>query len=151
MTTGIDRLFGHIKKNIAELRGITLSDYGDPAENSSVYNRAAQICALDIILHEHRKKFGNQLNELKGKNALHHKLLLKYKWPLSEIRDLTLNDALLALQEDLQLEALPDSDNEYLKQVLSSHYPINFPDYLDSEWDPDLSEKYLGGTQRQPQ
>ena len=143
MTTGIDRLFGNIKKNIAEIRGVTLSDFADPSEISPVYNRAALICALDIILHEHRKKFGNQLNELKGKQALHHKLLIKYKWPLSVIRELTLSDVILALQDELQIEDLPSGAGDYLSQVVGSHYLINFPDYLDSEWDPDLSAKYL--------
>lgn len=143
MTNGIAFLFTHIKTNIAKLRGITLSDYGDSAENSSVYNRAALICALDILLHAHRKEFGNRFNELKGKQALHHMLLLKYKWPLSVIRELTLSDVALALQDELKMEALPGGAGDYLLQVVGSHYSINFPDYLDDEWDPDLSEKYL--------
>lgn len=101
------------------------------------------ICALDIILYEHRKKYGNQLNGLNGKQALHHKLLLKYKWPLSVIRDLTLTDALLALHDEIQFSALPEPASEYLSRITHSNYPVNFPDYLDAEWDPELSEKFL--------
>ncbi|MEF7316907.1 hypothetical protein U9X93_01900 [Escherichia coli] len=143
MINGIAHLFTQIKSNIAQLRGIQVSGYVDSSEVSCVTNRAVLICALDIILYEHRKKYGNQLNGLNGKQALHHKLLLKYKWPLSLIRDLTLTDALLALHDEIQFSALPEPVSEYLSRITHSNYPVNFPDYLDAEWDPDLSEKFL--------
>lgn len=143
MINGIAHLFTQIKSNIAQLRGIQISGYVDSSEVSCVTNRAVLICALDIILYEHRKKYGNQLNGLNGKQALHHKLLLKYKWPLSLIRDLTLTDALLALHDEIQFSALPEPVSEYLSRITHSNYPVNFPDYLDAEWDPELSEKFL--------
>ncbi|ENK2459426.1 hypothetical protein AB3B40_003776 [Escherichia coli] len=143
MINGIAHLFTQIKSNIAQLRGIQISGYVDSSEVSCVTNRAVLICALDIILYEHRKKYGNQLNGLNGKQALHHKLLLKYKWPLSLIRDLTLTDALLALHDEIQFSSLPEPVSEYLSRITHSNYPVNFPDYLDAEWDPELSEKFL--------
>lgn len=143
MINGIAHLFTQIKGNIAQLRGIKISGFVDNVEVSCVTNRTAQIFALDILLYEHRKKYGNQLNGLNGKQALHHKLLLKYKWPLSVIRELTLSDVLLALHDELQFSSLPKSVGDYLEQVVRTHYPVNFPDHLEAEWDPDLSEKFL--------
>ncbi|QAZ62372.1 hypothetical protein C3B80_07740 [Enterobacter cloacae] len=150
MINGVAHLFTQIKTNIAQLRGIQINGYVDSSEVSCVTNRAALICALDILLYEHRKKYGNQLNGLNGIQALHHKLLLKYKWPLSVVRDLNLQDALLALHDEIQFDSLPEPAGEYLSRVARTNYPINFPDYQDAEWDPDLSEKFLIEIQQQP-
>ncbi len=143
MINGIAHLFTQLKANIAELRGVKVSGFVDSTAVSCVTNRALQICALDALLYDHRKKYANQLNGLSGKQALYHKLLLKYQWPLSVIRDLTLSDVLLALHDELQFDSLPDGVGEYLSQVARANYPVNFPDHLEAEWDPDLSQKFL--------
>ncbi len=143
MIVGIGHLFMQIKENIAKIRDVRVSGFIDAAEVSLVNNRAAQICALDIILAEHRKKHGSRFNGLNGKQALHHIILLKYHWPLSAIRELSLADALLSLHDELQLESLPDEPRKYLTQIINTQYPVNFPDYLEAEWDPNLSEKFL--------
>ncbi|EBA7111596.1 hypothetical protein ORL35_002944 [Salmonella enterica] len=148
MISGIAHLFTQIKANIAELRDIKVSGFVDSTAVSCVTNRAVQICALDALLYEHRRKHANQLNGLTGKHALYHLLLLKYKWPLSVIRTMTLPDVLLALHDDLQFDSLPEGVGEYLSQIARTNYPVNFPDYLESEWDPDLSEKFLIEIQR---
>ncbi|AIV30138.1 hypothetical protein EC036_24910 [Enterobacter cloacae] len=143
MIIGIAHLFTQTKENIAKLRGVKLTGFIDDQEVYRVYNRAAQICALDTVLHQHRKQFANKLNLLQGKDALYHKLLTKYQWPMSEIKALSLSDCLLALHDELQIEGLPGEVSEYLNQVLRMQYPVNFPDYLEDEWDPALSDKFL--------
>lgn len=95
------------------------------------------MCILDVLLAKHREEHGNQFNGLNGINALHHKLLLKYKWPLDQIRALTISDCLLALHEELKLEALDDQIANHFKNVLSQYGENYFPDILDGEWDPD--------------
>lgn len=143
MIVGIEHLFTQVKENIAKQRNIQISGYVDSSEVSCVNNRAAQICTLDALLFEHRKKYATQFNGLNGKAALHHKLLLKYQWPLSTIRELTFTDILLALQDELRVENLPEDISRYLSQVALSQYPVTFADHPESEWDPDLAERLL--------
>jgi len=150
MIHGFGHLFVHIKENIAKVRDLKTSGYMDRAADACLNKRAAQICALDILLAEHRIKYGTLFNGLYGKQALHHKLLIKYKWPLSAIRALSLGDVLLALHDELAFESLSESAGNYLYQVTSlSEYPVNFPDYLEAEWDPLLSQKFLFDSQDQ--
>ena len=136
-TMFIGRHFINTKEKIAQLRNINIVGSIDFDEVSCVYNRAAQLCILDVLLAKHREEHGNQFNGLNGINALHHKLLLKYKWPLDQIRALTISDCLLALHEELKLEALDDQIANHFKNVLSQYGENYFPDILDGEWDPD--------------
>lgn len=143
MIVGIAHLFNQTKENIATVRSVKILGLVDMNEISCVNNRAVQICTLDFLLELHRKKYGNNLNGLNGKQALHHKLLMKYQWSPSIIRELSLSDIFLALHDELQLESLPEDAGRYLLQIARSQYPINFPDYLEKEWDPDLSQRFL--------
>lgn len=143
MIVGIAHLFTQVKENIAKQRNIQIGGYVDSTEVSMVNNRAAQICTLDALLFEHRKKYGTRFNGLNGKEALHHKLLLKYQWPISTIRELTLSDILLALQDELRVDNIPEDIGRYLSQITISQFPVNFADHPESEWDPELAEKLL--------
>jgi restriction endonuclease S subunit len=143
MIVGIAHLFTQVKENIAKQRNIQINGYVDSTEVSCVNNRAALICTLEALLLEHRKKYATRFNGLHGKAALHHKLLLKYQWPLSTIRELTFPDILLSLQDELRVETLPEDIRRYLSQVTISQYPVNFADYPESEWDPELAERLL--------
>lgn len=148
MIVGIAHLFTQVKENIAKQRNIQISGYVDSSEVSCVNNRAVQICMLDILLFEHRKKYATKFNGLNGKEALHHKLLLKYQWPLSTIRELSFPDVLLVLQDELRFENLPQDINSYLSKVSIIEYPANFADHPESEWDPDLAEKLLADIEK---
>jgi len=150
MINGFAHLFVQTKENIAKTRGVQTNGLVNGTEVACVNNRAAQICALDLLLAEHRKKYGTRFNGLNGKQALHHKLLMKYKWPLSLIRELKLEDVLLALHDELAFESFDEAASKYLKQVTLSEYPVNFPDYLETEWDPLLSQKLLFDSEDQP-
>lgn len=143
MMKGIEHLFAQIKENIAKIHGVEMVGHVVPHDLSRLTNRAAQICALDVVLFMHRKKYGNKLNLLDGKQALYHKLLMKYQWPLSVIDKLSLSDILLVLHDELQLELLQERAGLYLSQVISDQYPVNFAECHDAEWDPALSKTYL--------
>ncbi|RCX00575.1 MULTISPECIES: hypothetical protein [Kosakonia] len=143
MIVGIAHLFNQTKENIAAIRGVKVSGFVDSNEIACVNNRAVQVCTLDFLLELHRKKYGNNCNGLNGIQALHHKLLMKYQWPPSVIRGLSLSDIFLSLHDELQLESLPEDAGRYLLQITRTQYPINFPDYLDGEWDPNLSQRFL--------
>ena len=108
-----------------------------------VSHRTAQLFILDVFLHQHREKYGAGLFPLRGKNTLHHAILLKYKWPLDYIRNLSLSDALLTLQDELTPENLPEAAQKFLSGVLERASQIAFDDLLDDEWNPELGELFL--------
>lgn len=143
MINGIEHLFAHTKENIAKLHQVEVVGLLALQDLSCLNNRAAQLCALDVVLFLHRKKYGNQFNGLEGKKALYHKLLIKYQWPLSVIYNLSLSETLLVLHDELQIESLPDQFGRYLSQVISDQLPVSFAECHDEEWDPSLSHRFL--------
>ncbi|MGE2338597.1 hypothetical protein ACME83_20515 [Enterobacter hormaechei] len=98
---------------------------------------------LDLLLAAHRNKHETTINKLPGAKALHHKLLQKYNWPLSEIRAMSLSDVFIALHDELSLESLEGQAKSYFSTMIAGRYPITFTDLIDDEWDPDLAEKLL--------
>ncbi|HAV2137191.1 ECs1072 family phage-associated protein [Serratia sp. CY37345] len=143
MLKGFAHLFERTKQHVAEIRNIKTTGFVDTVGLSCVYNRAVQLCTLDAVLAQHRVDFGTRYNDLKGVAALHHKLLMKYKWPLSEIRSLTLSDAVLALHDELKIESLPAEASRMLTAISLNHDLVVFPDLLDAEWDPSFADKLL--------
>src|SRR5476651_2723709 len=104
MENGLEKLFYLIQDNVIKARELKTTGSIDNIQIDSTANRAVQLCVLDLILDEHRKKYGNQFGPLHGKLALQHKLLLKYNWPLTDIRALTLADIFLALHDEITFE-----------------------------------------------
>lgn len=127
-----------ISKNIFDLRGI--AQYGEVVEpeHSQCRNRSALIFVLESVLHLHREAYATDWNPLEGRKALEHLLLQLYKWPLSEIRSLSLSDVILALQEQL----IPDNIPQEVKTILISFRAFSvrkvFTDFREEEWNPDL-------------
>lgn len=72
-----------------------------------------------------------------------HKLLLKYNWPLNDIRTLTLADIFLALHDEITFENLEEDAKNHLLHMTSSHSLVIFSDYKEDEWDPDLAERFI--------
>ncbi|EEI0870507.1 hypothetical protein CBX59_001710 [Salmonella enterica] len=132
--------FEKIQNKISEVRGIPI--YGTVTEpgRSQVLNRAGLIFALEILLEKHRKDFGTLWNPLKGRLALEHKLFTKLNWPLNQIRELSLQDALFILQDELKDTKIPEAAMRVLSSYGSSSARAVFPDVLDTEWDPNLYE-----------
>lgn len=143
MLKGFAHLFEKTKEHVAEIRNVKTTGFVDTVGLSCVYNRAIQLCAFDAVLSQHRLDFGTRYNDLKGISALHHKLLLKYKWPLTEIRALTLADAMLALHDELKIETLPPEASRMLASIAQDQHLVVFPDLLDEEWDPTFADKLL--------
>lgn len=143
MLTGFAHLFEKTKERVAIVRNIKTTDFVDVEDQSRLYNRSIQLCTLDAMLSQHRLDYGTRYNPLNGTLALHHKLLLKYKWPLHEIRSLSLADCLLALHDELNMESIPESASKILKSIAANQFAISFPDIHDEEWDPALAEKLI--------
>lgn len=127
-----------ISKKIFELRGVAQYGQVEEPQHSQCKNRSALIFILESVLHLHRQAHATHWSPLEGRKALDHLLLHLYKWPLSEIRALSLADVILALQDQLMPDNLPDE----VKSVLKSYGALSarqlFTDIKDEEWDPDL-------------
>lgn len=106
MINGFGHLYSATEQHIAKIREIKTIGFVDSNELSKVTNRAVQLCVLDLLLAAHRNKHETTINKLPGAKALHHKLLQKYNWPLSEIRAMSLSDVFIALHDELSLESL---------------------------------------------
>ncbi|MFP7607001.1 ECs1072 family phage-associated protein [Serratia quinivorans] len=143
MLKGFAHLFEKTKEHVCKTRNVKTTGLIDTVERSCLYNRVIQLCTLDAVLAQHRVDFGTRYNDLKGVSALHHKLLLKYKWPLNEIRSLSLSDAMLALHDELKIETLPAEAFRLLTAIAQEQHFVVFPDLLDEEWDPTFADKLL--------
>lgn len=132
-----DDYFHAIQTKIATYHGVKMQGVVE-APYHQVQNRAALIFTLEVILEAHREKFATVSNPLRGKTALEHLLLVKYKWPISEIRSLNLQDALLALQEELSFEKLPECAQDVIKGFGAFNTKQFFPQVVADEWDPEL-------------
>jgi hypothetical protein len=133
-----DDFYHLIQNKIAELHDVAMQGYVKEPEYTQVQNRAALIFCLEAILDAHRQKFATQWSPLLGKSALHHLLIQKYKWPLSEIRALSLQDSIFLLQEELNPANIPEAAMKMVEYFNAHHAKQVFPEIIEEEWDPDL-------------
>lgn len=127
-----------IQNKIAELHGVAMQGYVKEPEYTQVQNRAALIFCLEAVLDAHRKKFATNWSPLLGRSALHHLLLQKYKWPLSEIRALSLQDSIFLLQEEISPANIPGLALKMVEFFNAQNANHVFPEILEEEWDPEL-------------
>ncbi|MFS7253434.1 hypothetical protein AB6869_23885 [Rahnella rivi] len=132
----VHKLFQSTKEHVASVRNIATTGAVNYEEVTRLYYRAAHLTLLDILLDQHREESGTISAQLAGKMSLHHKLLTKYKWPLSEIRHLSLEDICLALHDELKIDNFDKEISTYFTTVLGRYEPLFFSDYLNEEWDP---------------
>ncbi|MCK6998638.1 ECs1072 family phage-associated protein [Enterobacter kobei] len=143
MINGFGHLYSVTEQNIAKIREVKTTGFVDSNELAKVTNRAIQLCVLDLTLAAYRSKHETPVNKLPWVKALHHKLLMKYNWPLSEIRAMSLSDVFIALHDELSLESLEGQAKTYFSSLLAGAYPLTFDDFIDKEWDPNLSDRLL--------
>lgn len=127
-----------IQNKIAELHEVSMDGYVKEPEYSQVQNRTALIFCLEAVLDEHRQKFSTKWSPLLGKSALLHLLLQKYKWPLSELRSISLQDAIFLLQEELTPANIPREATKMVELFNTHNAKHVFPNILEEEWDPEL-------------
>lgn len=137
------RLWENTKNHVIKVREVQNGYLPSTNEGLKVCHRTAQLFILDVFLQQHRKKYGDGVFPLRGKNALHHVILLKYKWPMDAIRNLSLSDSLFAIQDELIPENLPDEAQMFLSGVIENASQIAFEDLGDKEWDQNLGELLL--------
>ncbi|WP_317180060.1 ECs1072 family phage-associated protein [Lelliottia amnigena] len=133
-----DIYFEIIQNKVSAYHGVPVYGQVKQPDYDQMKNRSVLIFALEVVLHLHRTKYATPFSPLKGKDALTHLLLQKYKWPLSEIRSLSLKEIILALQDDLTFEKLPDAAVDVIKLFGFASRKSNFADIKDDEWEPEL-------------
>ncbi|WP_312584916.1 hypothetical protein [Atlantibacter sp.] len=132
-----DEYFQLLLSKSSDYHGVAAYGQITQPGHNQLLNRTSLLFALECLLFQHRQDHATPWSPLTGKEALVHLILQKYKWPLSEIRGLSLQDSVLLLQEELRFENLP----EEAAQVIRSHganKKQHFPSLNDDEWDPDF-------------
>lgn len=143
MNRNLYNLFlGHQEK-IAQVRGIKTSGLVDAHEINKLESRATLLTLLDARLFEHRKKYATPFSNLSGKRGLEHLILTKYRWTLEQIRNLSLADALLTIQEELTYQNSVADTQAFLDHRYWDTMINHFDDFLEDEWDPELAAQYL--------
>lgn len=134
-------LYAKYKDHVAQIRNVSMDGSVIYEQICCVYYRAAQLTLLDVFLETYRQENKSVFNDLHGKQALHHLLFTRYNWPLEQIRNLSLEDVFLILHDDLKTDKFDPSIAKYFDGTLSNYAPLNFPDIMDSEWNPDYAEE----------
>ncbi|GDW46096.1 outer membrane pore protein [Escherichia coli] len=98
MSGNIYTLYKSHCENVGKYRGIEISGVVSSVEISKVESRATLLTLLDLVLHEHRKKFGTPYNQLNGKKALVHLILMKHHWMPKQINEMKFDELLLSIQ-----------------------------------------------------
>ncbi|WP_272457482.1 ECs1072 family phage-associated protein [Escherichia coli] len=106
MSGNIYTLYKSHCENVGKYRGIEISGVVSSVEISKVESRATLLTLLDLVLHEHRKKFGTPYNQLNGKKALVHLILMKHHWMPKQINKMKFDELLLSIQDELTLDKI---------------------------------------------
>lgn len=138
MTVINEDFFQLIRKKVFEYHSVAMSGVVGP-DYDKAQNRSVLIFTLEIILEEHRKNYASLVSPLLGRQALHHLLLTKFGWTLSEIRELSLQDSIFAISDSmLRFEELPEKARYIIRQYSAHNAKAIFPSLEDVEWDPEL-------------
>nr|WP_244618534.1 hypothetical protein [Serratia fonticola] len=113
---------------------------------SRVKLRVLQIFTLEYFLSEYRLKHGSPFNPLEGKKALHHLIFEKTKWPLHTIRELSLNDSLFIISDELRISNLPDKAREFIDSLNLPLHVYSVDDFPEADWDPKENSVFLAST-----
>lgn len=133
-----------IKARVCENRKISHSAYyAGSQQDEQIKNRTALIFILEVVLHEHRMKYATIFTPMEGKVALHHLIFIKTKWLLSDIRKLTLDDALLVVQDELKPERINAEAQDVLSALKLPSVAFLFEDAMEEDWDPKENAVYL--------
>ncbi len=141
MTVISEDFYQLVLQKVGEVRDVALRGAIQQPDYAQVQNRAALIFTLECVLEKHRNTYATIGSPLKGRAALEHLLLQKYKWPLSEIRNLSLQDAILALQEELRAIAEYEPAQKMIAYFGARSTKQVYPTILDEEWEPNLIDK----------
>ncbi|MGE0970106.1 ECs1072 family phage-associated protein [Klebsiella sp. WOUb02] len=143
MSVAYSELWNLIQNHVSKVHGVQYTSLVRNNADMMIIHRTAQLFILEVFLHQHREQYGASVFPLKGRSALHHVILLKYKWPLPTIRNLSLSDSLFVIQDELTLDNLPESAQKFLSNQILLVTQIEFEHLHDDEWDPALGEIFL--------
>lgn len=109
--------------------------------------RVLQIFALECALHKYRLKHGTPFNPLDGKKALHHMIFEKTKWQLDYIRQLSLNDSLFIINDELRLFEFPSKASDFIQGLEIGLHVHPLDDFSEEDWEPKENSFILQNSQ----
>lgn len=105
--------------------------------------RILQIFALECALQQYRLKYGTPFNPLEGKKALHHMIFEKTKWQLDVIRQLSLNDSLFIINDELSLFKFPPKARDFIHSLEIGLHVHPLDDFSEEDWEPKENSVFL--------
>lgn len=133
-----------IRSRVCENRKMSHSAYySGSQQDNQIRNRTALIYVLEMLLHQHRQKYATIFNPLEGKAALHHLIFMKTKWMPSQIRDLTLQDALFVIQDELRVENISATAQDALRTFNLPSVAFLFEDFPEEDWNYKENSRFL--------
>lgn len=124
-----------IRSRVCENRNMSHSAYYQGSQqDNQIRNRTALIFTLEMVLHQHRIKHGTIFNPLEGKEALYHLIYMKTKWFPSAIRELSLEDALFAIHDELRIDKINQPAQEALSSFNLPTVSFRFDDFPEADW-----------------
>lgn len=144
MTIAYDKLFNEIKQRIDFIHDSNNPERNNRLNEYKSRRRASMIFSLDIAVIMHRDKYRIGNNELRGRDALTHLLVMKHHWLPSEASSLSLSEVFQSLDEELLSENFPKDAKTILRTILEVDDAsiMSFKDLRDEEWDPLLYLKH---------
>ncbi|WP_336749292.1 ECs1072 family phage-associated protein [Pantoea vagans] len=125
-----------IRARICQNRDLPHSTYNAGSnQDNQVKNRTALIFVLELILHQHRTQHATIFNPLMGKSALHHLIFMKTHWLPSDIRKLTLEEALFVIQEELRIDNLSADAQAVIQELNLPSISYQTDDLTEADWD----------------
>ncbi|HFW7072185.1 TPA: hypothetical protein ACIC9P_003453 [Morganella morganii] len=145
----ISDLWSNINEQVCCARKITRSPlpYGFiknmSADDVKVFLRSLQIFILEDILRQHREQYATITDALYGEKSLNHKLFIKTNIPINLIKNMTLSDKVLMLQDEIKIENLSRTASDFINKLAAPEFSITFDDFLPDEWDIERNRLYL--------
>ncbi|CAH0199326.1 hypothetical protein SRABI13_01688 [Erwinia aphidicola] len=124
-----------IRSRVCDNRNMSHSAYyaGSPQDNQ-IRNRAAAVFVLEMVLHQHRAKYGTIFNPLERKAALNHLIFVKTKWAPQDIKSLSFEDALFVIQDELRIDNINEEAQAALSAFNLPAHSYHFEDFPEADW-----------------
>ncbi|MBL5864313.1 hypothetical protein JBO49_27280 [Serratia fonticola] len=144
-------LFDYTLRNILKTHNLNIDAHDYDEHEHFFCMRALCIFKLDKLLFDYKQKHDHLRMVLSGKSALVSYLANEKGMPFNDSKNISLNDALIVLWEDIKAVEIPNEVIYYLTtnggvrlgDYEPRFYMARYTEYLDSEWDPDAWDRRL--------
>ncbi|MGQ6548290.1 ECs1072 family phage-associated protein [Serratia sp. IR-2025] len=142
--SSIHNLWHAIKSRVCHNHGVSLLDFNNGSlEGNRARNRTAQLFVLEMILYKHRLQYATIFQPLDGKDALYHLIFTKTNWKLIDIKQLSLEECLFVIQDELRMSRVPEEAKHLLNAANLPEAAFIFEELPEEDWAPKENSTFL--------